>query len=126
MKRLGELDSVMVLMCYSVNDNLNGVSMKWLVFILFSLGVGPLFSQTLKKQQAIEDIDCYFQTIYAWHPNMYWHTPKSVVDSCMEEMKRKCYDSMPVIELRYLLAHSNHLFDGHTGYGMRQYKPLRG
>ncbi len=97
--------------------------MKFFVFLLFNVLINSLFGQTtLTKREAVEDIYHYFDTIKFYHPNMYWHTPKSVVDSCIEDMIGKCYDSMPVYQLCYLLARAQGLWDDHTGLNGRWYK----
>ena len=98
--------------------------MKFFVFLLFNMLINSLFSQNLTKREAMEDIYHYFDTIKFYHPNMYWHTPKSVVDSCIEAMIGKCYDSIPVYRFRYLLARTRGLFEDHTGLDARRYQGI--
>ncbi len=96
--------------------------MKHFLLIVFVFSSICLSAQTLMRKEAIEDIDYFYRTLKSHHPDLYCFTPQSVVDSCMEDFKSKCYDSMPVADFRYHLSHLNYLFDCHTGYLYRQYR----
>ena len=96
--------------------------MKYFLLIVFVFSSICLSAQTLMREEAIEDIDYFYRTLKSYHPDLYCFTPQSVVDSCMEDFKSKCYDSMPVADFLYHLSHLNYLFDCHTGYLYRQYR----
>ncbi len=96
--------------------------MKHFLLIVFVFSSICLSAQTLMRKEAIEDIDYFYRTLKSHHPDLYCFTPQSVVDSCMEDFKNKCYDSMPVADFRYHFFHLNYLFDCHTAYIDNQYK----
>ena len=95
--------------------------MKHFLLIVFVFSSICLSAQTLMREEAIEDIDYFYRTLKSYHPDLYCFTPQSVVDSCMEDFKSKCYDSMPVADFRYHFSHLNYLFDWHSGYSIRQH-----
>ncbi|MDE6451962.1 MAG: hypothetical protein K2L23_06715, partial [Odoribacter sp.] len=99
--------------------------MKYFILLVFVFNSICLSAQTLTREEAIEDIDYFYQTLKSHHPELYCFTPQSVVDSCIEDFKSKCYDSMPIADFRYHLSHLNYLFDYHTGYMYRQYRPTK-
>lgn len=91
--------------------------MKTTLLCLFLfLGGNLLFGQVyLSEKKAVEDIDFYFSKLDSVHPNMYWLTPKTKLDSFILALKKRCKDSIMVAEFQSLLAEGNHLFDSHTG-----------
>ncbi len=95
--------------------------MKHFLLIVFVFSSICLSAQTLMRKEAIEDIDYFYRTLKSHHPDLYCFTPQSVVDSCIEDFKSKCYDSMPVADFRYHFSHLNYLFDWHSGYSIRQH-----
>lgn len=93
----------------------------WII-IIFCFNISDIFSQTyLTKEQAIEDVDEYFETIAKYHPDTYWHSSKEQVDTYIMKIKKKCRDSITVGELMLYLAHSHNLFDVHTSMDFRPY-----
>ena len=95
--------------------------MKNFLLAIFIYSSICLSAQTLTREEAIEDINYFYRTLKSYHPDLYCFTPQSVVDSCMEDFKSKCYDSMPVADFRYHFSHLNYLFDWHSGYSIRQH-----
>ena len=98
--------------------------MKYFLLIVFVFSSICLSAQTLMRKEAIEDIDYFYRTLKSYHPDLYCFTPQSVVDSCMEDFKSKCYDLMPVADFRYHFLHLNYLFDCHTAYIYNQYRSM--
>lgn len=91
--------------------------MRLLLCILLISAINYSYSQNLTREQAEEDIHAFFNQVAAYHPDMYWHTPKSVVDSFISQIKIMIAgDSVPPGVVAYWLSHANHFFDNHTGF----------
>ena len=95
--------------------------MKIFLLTVFVFSSICLSAQTLTREEAIEDIDYFYNMFKYHHPNLYYYTSQSIIDSCIEDFKSKCYDSMPVADFRYHFSHLNYLFDWHSGYSIRQH-----
>lgn len=86
------------------------------------LSIGVLLSllcsgqKQITYEQLCADVDYLFRTVDSLHPNMYWHTPKTRVDSFIVELKEKFRgrDSIDVRDFAMELAQMNHFFDYHT------------
>lgn len=90
----------------------------FIIFILLFVlsGSGRIMAQsTISYEEACADIDYYFWRIDLVHPDMYWHTPKQVVDSFITALKERLPERVSVNQLGYELQQSNHFWDYHTG-----------
>lgn len=88
-------------------------------FILLTGPVGVAqTSPSITKEQALACVDWCLNMLDSIHPAMYYYTPKQVVDSVFDELKRKII-SQPgdCADKKWLLAEltrCNHLWDCHT------------
>ena len=93
--------------------------LKVIIGVLFMTNTA--FSQInkdlmLSKEQAIEDIQFYFDTIRNVHPFPFYYSSENLFDSILYDIKTKLPDSLSANDFFKLLEYNtNSIFDGHTG-----------
>lgn len=94
----------------------NNIYKKGYLLFLYLLGmsIGLVAQKKISYDQACADIDYYFAAIDSIHPNMYWHTPKTRIDSFIGALKTKLRDSVEVSQLGYELLQTRYFWDYHT------------
>lgn len=113
----------------SIKNKVMKIAILSIFCLIFSILVGAQVGwDRLSTRQAYEEIDFYISELENRHVDLYWHTPKRVVDSAVLKVKELIVqnvqqDSVYTGHVLFFLSRMNHFFDYHTGLGASFWAP---